>query len=570
MGCCIGAEHNDWCAEYDIVYVDAAGKEYCIFHAPADCKFVSKYVEGAGEKPGFISGEDFNTLVFARIQCVIDAGEGGYKSLLTRAQIRIELGKSIKTNKVVLFDWYPKCDFAGTIFFANISFSEFNGDKGKYLPSIKFNFSQFHGVVYFSSSQFRGYAHFCHCQFQSSVYFSSSEFWGIADFISTEFWGGADFNLSQFQNYAYFRSSQFRDSVNFSEGCFKKVFFENAVSLKKINFKCSTFEDSIFDNMCFKGAVFFDEAWFLGQSSFKNTIFYDYSNFEKAEFYGEVNFKHALFKEWTYFRNVTFDDKTSFAGTISKETILIEATDLTNLSLVETNIESFKFIECEWDKDKYGINCVYDEVEQKELGTKNSTLEEIYRRLKKVSRESSDEVQTSDWHYKEKEMKRIGINDTTPLPNIHSSVIVASLLAVGHILANYGCASSLALVGFIAILGFYIIFLWNDILASKNWFSKIYLNVYYWISGYGEKPERALIAFVVLLFPIVFLVGVLFGPPEVGFQDRWLWYLPLVKYELAEGTVIPKLSYFMKGVCYLLLSLQAALFAFALRNKLRR
>ncbi|WP_291329891.1 pentapeptide repeat-containing protein [Desulfovibrio sp. UCD-KL4C] len=235
MGCCIGAKHNNWCADYDVVYVDGDGKEYCIFHAPANCKFVEKYVEGVGEKPELISGEEFNELVFARIQGVIDAGEDEER------------------DKWDWVNWNPRCNFAGTIFFADISFIEFNGEEGKYLPSINFLSSQFRGYAYFDSSQFRGYASFSSSQFRGSASFYSSQFRGSAYFYSSQFRGSASFSSSQFRGSAGFDSSQFRGYAYFDSSQFRG--------------------DAYFYSSQFRGSASFYSSQFRGSASFLSSQF---------------------------------------------------------------------------------------------------------------------------------------------------------------------------------------------------------------------------------------------------------------------------------------------------------
>ncbi len=145
MGCCVGEKYSNWCQEnptgpsYPTVYIDKEGKEYCIFHAPAECKFVELYDERSGEeKPPMMDGHEFNQLVFARIQAVIDAGDDE------------------KLDEYDFFGWNPRCNFSGTIFFADISFSDFNSENEKELPPINFHESQFRRVAYFHNSQFRG------------------------------------------------------------------------------------------------------------------------------------------------------------------------------------------------------------------------------------------------------------------------------------------------------------------------------------------------------------------------------------------------------------------------------
>ncbi len=356
--------------------------------------------------------------------------------------------------------------------------------------------------------------------------------------------------------------------------------FGDSESRKQIKFNDSIFHNMSFDNMEFKGPAYFDNVTFEETVSFVRSIFHDYSNFEKAKFLKEAIFKHALFKEWTYFRNVSFNGKTSFAGTISKEKILIEATNLSNMFFAETNIESFKFLECEWDKGEDGINLVYDEVKQDELETKNSTLEEIYRRLKKVARENADEEQTSAWHYKEKEMKKREADSAFFFPAIITTFLtfIAFLICCGLLESTAPLFPLIVLIPTALAIPCFLIQNQNKkfklkykyVPKSKNWFSKIYLNIYYWISGYGENPLRAGVLFVVLVslpFMINFFTGFKDGADWV---KHAMWYMPLLKVNFPKSASFEGLQYFWKGVSVSLITIQAALFAFALRNKLRR
>ncbi|WP_291325282.1 pentapeptide repeat-containing protein [Desulfovibrio sp. UCD-KL4C] len=678
MACYVGAEHNNWCKDYDIVYVDDEGKEYCIFHAPAEHKYSERYVEGEGPRPELISGDDFNALVFARIQAVIDAGEDEER------------------DRYKYSNWNPRCNLAGTIFFTDISFSKFNEENGTYLPPINFfktqfrggadfhgtqfrgwanfngtqfrgvavfydsqfrgmanfqgtqfrgltyfqrtqfrgwaNFNgtqfremtdfqrtqfrgvasfqrtqfrgvayfqgtqfrgeanfqitqfrgeanfqrtqfrgvayfqrtQFRGVAYFYDSQFRGVAYFYDSQFRGGAYFYDSQFRGVAYFYDSQFRGGAyfqitqfrglaDFQRTQFRGLTYFQRTQFRGWANFNgtqfremtdfqrtqfrgvasfqETCFAGANFINAESRKKIIFNDSTFGTVHFDSMNFQKYAIFTGAWFLEETSFTETIFHEYSNFEGTEFYGKTSFKHALFKEWTYFRNVVFNMNTSFAGTISKETILIENSELSKLLFTETNIESFKFIECTWPELK-GRKVIYDERLNLKKENNFLKLEEIYRRLKKISRDNNDEILASAWHYKEKEMLR---------KRLHYE---------------------------------------NKLTSLRTLFLRAINNIYWAISGYGEEPLQAF-AFLFLFILCPLLTAFYFGPfyeftlcgdifkDNTHLVSRWLWYLPLTKIKLTCAN-ISDWNYFFKVFYNLLVTIQAALFAFALRNKLRR
>ncbi|WP_319779353.1 pentapeptide repeat-containing protein [Maridesulfovibrio sp.] len=608
MGCCVGAEHNNWCEDYDIVYIDAEGKEYCIFHAPAECKFdVPKgkpYDErDGGEKPALMEAEQFNQLVFDRIDEVIEAGEDEERDKFDPYQAYIGKG------------WNPRCNFSGTIFPYEITFSEYDGQNDKYLPPINFISSQFRGKADFSYSQFHGYADFRRSQFRGKADFIISQFRGKADFSYSQFRGEADFRSSQFRGYAEFSSSQFRGKANFrssqlrrkadfsssqfrgeadfSDSQFREdaffissqfhgnasfsdsqfrgdAEFSSSVTEKQTNFDKVKFVKSRFNQMEFKGPVYFDNSSFENESSFHNTVFHEYSNFEQTVFEDGANFNLAFFKEWTYFRDSKFLGETSFAGAISKETILLESTNLYNLKLDKTNIESFKFIDCDWGKERFAK--IYDERTQQETDCENTTLAEIYRRLKKIARENADEEQTSHWHYREKEMALKCLQNTqlAPIGNILATAIFMIPICIFFLeikpmnIFSFGVATSILCTAIGIAYDDY-----KKITDFNKAFNKIYLKLYRFISGYGEDPIRAgVILFCLILLPFFLQLITSLTPWANGDSLKTaMWYMPLIKIEFDKAV---GLHYLLKGLSTTAITLQAALFGFALRNKLRR
>ena len=798
MGCCVGEDHKNWCKEYGIVYIDAEGKEYCIFHAPADCKFVKLYDEReGGDKPALMDAQQFNGLVFERIDAVIAAGVDEERD---------------KWDHLDLFfqKWNPRCNLAGTIFPYAISFSDCKNKYNRQLPPINFsnvqfigdtNFSKlqfgdctvfddslfidnvnydssiFSGQVYFFRCKFNKQAIFANTQYKNIVYFKGSKFQddakfnhskfksdaifrgvqfngktqfenskfdklasfkysqinyaqfdyaiftgsanfrqtqfnlpssfnniqfnshvsffksnfldiasfqdstfnketsfkystfcsevnfdnshfensmflqysefngetsfqnckftrsanfyeiifnGKASFSQTHFSGeiyfndtqfckqisfrksklkDADFNNATFKEFTNFRRSNFTGSstikealfygqVSFSKAKFmgnisfeetmfnektyftdakfnKFVTFKNVKAEKRINFSNVIFSNSVFEYMQFNKPAFFDNAKFINISSFNNAIFDDYVNFDQTIFLDRVSFKLTFFKEWSYFRKAHFGGETTFAGAISKETILLESVDLLNLKFAETNIESFKFIDCKWGDKRFAE--IYDERHQ--TGDCNdTTLAEIYRRLKRIARESADEEQTSHWHYREKEMtrKNLDCEQLTPIGNILLTAIFVMPLCVLFVeikpmtIFSFGVAITLLCTGIGSAYGDY-----KRIHDIDKSFTKIYLNFYKCISGYGEDPVRAgiiLIGLVLLPFIIKFLVSLWTTTPMDWLKEA-MWYMPLIKITLNDSQGY---HYLLKGLSVTLITLQAALFGFALRNKLRR
>ena len=652
MGCCIGEKHSNWCQDnptgpsYPPIYIDKDGNEYCIFHAPAECKFVELYDEReGGEKPALMSGEDFNQLVFDRIQGVIDLGEG--------------------ENFIPTVQRKPQCNLAGTIFHEAIDFSPSKPIEQE-LPSISFEHcvftnnahfrgTKFGGFVLFDNSNFKSQAYFRNAHFQKSVSFREvnfkedfkcfdSNFNDNLLFVDTIFDGKTSFNninfiedlwierstfknyvetfnlnttkdiyivRSQFEKELTFKNSKFHDiriqgvqfdgffgfeesscssalHIDFSEfygevdfsqltltnTCYPN-FYENEFHRKvyystphhnngQSTFSRCIFHDLLthscddihclnFESCTFKGITDFSKSNFdslsIKNSSFKNQVLfieteYDDSlnikssnfdmvaSFNNSIFHNEaqLNITDSIFNSWIYIRDATFNGTISFEGTICEKTILIEGgrTNLRNLKLIKTNIESFKFIGCSWGDNKY--DKIYDELN----GAQYSQLEDIYRRLKKISMSNHDQVQASAWHYREKRCLQKICNK-------------------------------------------------NVLTKNTNWFKSCYLNLYFLFSGFGEKPLRAGLWLLIFIFASIFAANfgpcatyavpqttnaaIFVTPATADFIQSWMWYMPLMKVSGADPN---GWNYLLKAIFNVTISIQAALFAFALRNKLRR
>ncbi|WP_419783871.1 pentapeptide repeat-containing protein [Maridesulfovibrio sp.] len=539
MGCCVGANHSNWCEKYGIVYIDAEGREYCIFHAPADCKFVELYDErDGGDKPDLMDAKQFNGLVFARIDGVIEAG--------------VDEERDMKDDFFdhLLGGWNPRCNFTRTIFPYELDFDlYFTSEKEPiYFPPINFTKSLFLNYTSFRNINFRERTSFEAVSFYDQAIFIDAKFIEDVNFDGLKIKNYADFTRTIFSKKASFLSSEFTKDTYFQNTTFKNVHFIDAKFQDPVHFNNSTFETS---------------------TSFHRTIFHDYSNFEQTKFQGGADFHLAFFKEWSYFRKTNFAKETTFAGAISKETILLESVDLTNLKFTETNIEFFKFIDCNWGDKRFAE--IYDERHKAE-DCDDTTLAEIYRRLKRIARESADEEQTSHWHYREKEMtrKNLDCEPLAPIGNILLTTIFMIPLCVLFLeikpmsIFSFGVAISLICTGLGIAYGDY-----KRIQDIDKSFTKIYLNFYKCISGYGEDPVRAgiiLLGLVLLPFIIKFLVSLWTTAPMDWLKEA-MWYMPLIKITLSDSQGY---HYLLKGLSVTLITLQAALFGFALRNKLRR
>jgi uncharacterized protein YjbI with pentapeptide repeats len=328
------------------------------------------------------------------------------------------------------------------------------------------------------------------------------------DFSFTTLTENADFLGAEFSKDAYFSFAKFRGRAVFSSAKFRKW----------ADFMASEF----------KGEAVFSSAEFSGEADFVKTEFMGRADCKDAKFSGKTVFNKTIFKAEARFENCLIDGALRF-----------EETDLSRVSFLETNLRNFNFVRCIWPRKK-GRDVLYDEIQIKSPKDIKAfeQVENIYRQLKQKYKKELNEPEVSNWHYGEKEMFRKKS-------------------------------------------------LWRR-------FNPIsFSNMYWAFSGYGECPVRAGIMLLLLLIFIMTgmnyfgLVPFVEGNPvyevteikglsgSIDWKKLWLLFYntiqhilffktPFFKPETLSGNI------FLTVFTRFIIPIQAALFAFALRNKFRR
>ncbi|WP_321401713.1 pentapeptide repeat-containing protein [Maridesulfovibrio sp.] len=675
MACCMDAKFG-WCAGEDIVYKDSKGKEYCLFHAPAEHKYSKLYVEGKGQRPELVSDTDFNTFVLSKIKKCIQSGADEWQGNYT---------------------WWandPRCNLAGTIFPWDITFESI--DK---LPAIKFDECKFKGIVDFSDCIFEVQTCFFHTVFEDPVIFANNTFNGPVHFDGSTF----DYQSNPERSIYCYDYPQSLEDLGISCGCsFFNITFKDDVSYGRCLFNAKIkFKHCHFEKKCtfldFNRTIFNDEfsfirnivndAFDLGRCIFNSTIkitscdFLGMSSFKKSKFieaklvgtqfhknivFAEANtskrliiedcifkkeimFAHAniniirirysyfnspsffsgmfgrcrlyignshfddmvqfngnsyngfqilscsfkkladfsntthneienksnpnqhyccmvnncTFDSWVYFKDTTFKSIATFENTISGQKIIFERANMCNVSLKRMNIESFQFIECLWHKDKNKYGPLYNEnPKNKSDKLANSTLESTYRRLKRIAKDGSDEVQTSHWHYKEKEMQAKNVRTILHQDFMCHFFLVLAVIISSLCLTYYDIPFSVGILAYLTP----IVLIFKLYKKSEQLFAITYYSIYNLISGYGEKPLRALIWLTIFILLPAFIPIDLTTYKDPQWIKDTVNYLPLTQ----TSSETSYLSILIHGLGRILIAVQAALFAFALRNKLRR
>jgi hypothetical protein len=247
-----------------------------------------------------------------------------------------------------------------------------------------------------------------------------------------------------------------------------------------------------------------------------------------------AHFDKSYFGDVLRFGETWFETAT-FAACIPKEVVVFDQCDLEEAPFFNTPIESMSFINCRWKQGK-NRHVICDDTEKKYDDRQarvehHRRLEDTYRRLKKTAKRDNDELMASDWHWQEKEHMR-------------------RKLALEK--GRWGKLKSL-------------------------W---VPASLYKFVSGYGESPGRA---FWVLLGAVAlpfFILGAAklaetgvhasvdwTAMREVG--KDWLRSFPIFKPPMA-WVEPPLWKSALSLVSQILITLQAAFFGLAWRNKFRR
>lgn len=379
-----------------------------------------------------------------------------------------------------------------------------------------------------SGSIFEGSIDFSRATFSGETNFRETIFGEAVNFLEAKFNGAIDFSFAKINGVANFSKAEFNSEVNFFGATFNDVAkFFKAILSSKTDFSVATFS---------RGADF---SWAtFKRADFEATKFIEGTSFIKAIFNEKANFSWATFSE-AYFFGETFIEGGDFIGLKIEEKVTFQKANLEKVSFLDTDLRKIDF-NCDWPK-KGGRNVLYDEIElfKKEKGKdfkdKIKKVEILYRQLKQKYKEEYNEPEVSNWHYGEKEMQRKQ--------------------------------------------------------SSMKDFSFYLLHPYWLSSGYGEKPARAGIFLIfLLLYTSLFLavaglvvpdnvkdvhgITSIGWPYDIDIKKIWALFLNTFKYVTFQRDPFFEPANWcgeaIKLLAQILIPLQAALFALAVRNRVRR
>ncbi|MGE4424510.1 MAG: pentapeptide repeat-containing protein [Pseudodesulfovibrio sp.] len=602
MPCCM-CEEYEWEDPQEVVYTDPEdGKEYCLFHAPVEHKGVSV--------------DEFNAKVVERVQAACNLEDGkricSMVGTVFPGDIAFDDGQVFPGIDFSRARFSGDVSFQGAIFPGNISF-----DSAKFSLLANFSQAKFESIAEFSRSRFLGVGNFekatfeDRANFESSTlregYFHRSTFKKEVHFIGARFDGDGNFKNTSIGGQAFFDSSNFGGEV-----CFKKSKFSETASFNYVQFSdMCEFEYAVFNDYgsfvktlfmkgaSFNGAYFnkgvgfyhakFSERAFFVETNFDRETVFDASEFHAggdfsgAKFNFMVNFAQAnlntltlfrrtLFKYGCSFKKIKFNGKIRIDTARSEGPILfkdiqvesnakIEIENMTLLSGItfqnfdpvcldltqQRDFANIHFVNASWDKNGHIETCTEDEPGKLQL------TRDFYQRMKAKYKAENNEYEASKWHIAEKEaqLKLLG-GAIQPLREL-----VRQVADSGGVKALWKALTRQPDKTFFSAFERCLKPLSNAV-AERLTFRALWL--YKYSSGYGERPARAL-----------FWLGVLVGI-SVLFPGDMRGYIPLMK-QVTPPEALAKASLFQsfgRIGWQLLISIQAALFAFALRNNFRR
>ncbi|MGB8993241.1 MAG: hypothetical protein WCD80_14395 [Desulfobaccales bacterium] len=365
--------------------------------------------------------------------------------------------------------------------------------------------------------------------FESEVNFSGAKFIHGATFFKAVFEDGVNFSDTKFygkRSDDEIATGQYHIGVDFTYSIFKNI----------ANFSLSEFDLNVdFLLTEFYCSAEFYGAKFRGLIHFSPTITTNYVNFNSSEFYGALYFRPNQFSDCNiYFTQARFIGQGLFESIYPfneefiglkiepQAKLTFNSISLAKAKFIGTNLRQIEFNNVIWHR-YFGRDTLYDEIvlEKNSNSREYADVEELYRQLIINYKNKEDFKRVGDFHYGEMEMHR----------------------------------------------------------KASFWRRRIpisWYNLFWLLSGYGERPSRAigwLIVFLLGMTSLVWGLGLeVANPPHIaGFGDSFIYLLQ--KVTLQRPIWAEPIGFWGKlvaGLSVLLIPGQAALFLLALRNRLGR
>lgn len=608
MGCCKCEEYK-WPDPQNVVWKDEEGDgmEYCVFHAP--------------NKNTIINLDMFEEKLWRRINDF--AARGMFQEACCLRGSIFPEGTSLMQNGVI--KCMPPLDLMQTTLNNCINISRVS-----FSSKINFKEAEFGDNTTFHKTSFENTVNFCRTLFGDSTNFDRVSFgkwtsfyqtrlgkWtnfykatfadetdcvrliigNESSFEKTSFGKRSDFKWATFGDRTDFTKASFGDLADFRSAKFGTMaHFERTTFGNNTNFSKSMFDnDAAFFMVNFGSNSNFYNTIFSGLTVFNNSSFGEHTSFIKTHFRGGAYFFHTDIKDNVHFTETHFHQPSSFYGAqfgkqvifskchFHKPTLFRNPLAIEDLRFQDMTIEQFQnvdFLNCplknitftnvEWPRhpteDRY---CIPMEAKPSKL----PAVADFYRQMKKRCRDEQNDAEASLWHYAEKEatLKLLQLNPDATWAACRNSItdaFKASRSADTNPNVPSGLLNTCKEV------------FSNDTVkkTTSATFSRVLLEVYRIISRYGEDPKQAILVLLVLAAALlcVVLAGAAFAPSPADpakALDASRTFHVFFQYLLLDRPsydIQPIFAGLALLLSRLLIPIQAAIFAFALRNKLHR
>ncbi len=280
--------------------------------------------------------------------------------------------------------------------------------------------------------------------FSSTVNFSNCTFSKRVNFAGTTFYERANFLNTTFSGGAYFAGATFFGGGNFVGSTFSGgAYFAGATLFGGAYFSGTTFSGGAhFARTSFSGGAYFSGATFFDRAGFSKAAFSEEAEFMGATFSGDAHFLNAVFQKWARFEEARFSDvtdfvKVQFLGDASFWKAKFEKSVDFQMAAFTKNVS---FLDTQFDGE---INFEGSKFlkNRGEDAMSSALLEKSYRSVKNALSKRGDYTAAGQFYFREMEARR----------------------------------------------------------SQARKMGKMWLTLYNWVCGYGEKPQRVILTSLIVI-----------------------------------------------------------------------
>jgi uncharacterized protein YjbI with pentapeptide repeats/flagellin-specific chaperone FliS len=519
-------------------YSEYEGKRYCVLHYPRKEK-VDDFRVAFNKK---LLDKDFN------FQGVYFPEEVNFNS--------IEFNDAANFLEAI---FNAEANFLETIFNAEANFHE-----ATFNSTVAFIGATFNLRTDFSDATFNGEADFTAVTFKENA---------ITDFSEAKFSKKTNFSFVNFTADSWFWAVVFKESAiaDFSQAIFNtKPYFDYTTFSAEVHFNKATFHETVsFQKTTFSADVYFDKAIFKAEIYFDNATFNEVASFRYTQFH-HVYFRETIFKDYVWFSEKDSFTEQSYLNLQHARIEKPERLSFHNLTLrpywfINVDARKFIFTHINWELEE-NVKRELEQISDEDISYRNELFLIAYRNLALNAEENHRYELASKFRFMAMEAERL--NDSGKFIDRAESIFKSfdDFLEEAH--ADDSPAKLLKLFQLRREKKA----LFQNNHNDQKWtISKLIRWLYLILSGYGERIPRALFWLVVFLFGFAYLYTLAgFEKPIGNYWDAFSYSLNVVTLQKPEPKALTTGARFLIAAETILVPLQAALLALAIRRKFMR